>query len=388
MTKRADITQALKQFINRWVPKTRRDSSRTQFEPSAEQREITSALLRGAKKLLDSRDVKDMLQEYIDDLTTATPNIVLAWAWFGDPNTKEITPQVAAGAAVGYANQLTIARSYLTEKGPAFQALSGKTPSPYSINALSLYGPWREAVRSFDIRSVLALPLSSPTDSRRGVLVLYACQERYFERTGVKLFEAFSELVSSILSRNAEHDEALLAAQRDKLTGLENRHGEAALALSVQRRDATSQETSVALLDIDHFKIVNDTYGHDAGDVVLRNVASVIRRNLRYDDTVLRWGGEEFLIGLPGAGADDARRVLGAMQDELRHYAHALPDGRHLRVTASIGIASLQPEEALSAAITRADGALYVAKNEGRDRISLAAVPTALHLVVPSKQQA
>ncbi|MDP2008049.1 MAG: diguanylate cyclase [Rubrivivax sp.] len=173
------------------------------------------------------------------------------------------------------------------------------------------------------------------------------------------------------LNRRLEHNQAFLRAQshRDPLTGLSNRRGlhdaAAARGLDVQFDGA------LLLVDIDHFKRVNDGHGHAAGDVVLVEVARRLAEVVRGDDVLVRWGGEEFLICLPGVDAQHASTLAKRVLQALGGEPVALPGGP-LRVTASVGYGCfpLPPSRlplSLERAINLADMALYTAKNLGRN---------------------
>lgn len=160
-------------------------------------------------------------------------------------------------------------------------------------------------------------------------------------------------------------------ATRDPLTGLFNRrYLEDSLARELHLAWRQHGELGLALLDLDHFKRFNDTFGHDAGDLLLQQVGNVLTTELRQSDIACRYGGEEFVLVFPGsAPADTSRRV-----EEIRQKIRELSirhDGRNLgRVTASAGLA-WAPEHGRTAAalIAAADDALYAAKREGRDRL-------------------
>ena len=161
-------------------------------------------------------------------------------------------------------------------------------------------------------------------------------------------------------------------ATRDALTGLLNRRAMVELLAREHPRIERGQgPLSVALLDIDFFKRINDELGHGTGDEVLRRFASVIKSQLRAADALARWGGEEFLLLMPGTGADDARVVI----DRLRG---AITDGGfdaiapHLKVSFSAGVAEVREGESQDGAIDRADRALYRAKQAGRNRVEIA----------------
>lgn len=124
---------------------------------------------------------------------------------------------------------------------------------------------------------------------------------------------------------------------------------------------------SIIFFDIDHFKKVNDTYGHDAGDKVLVRVAEAIQESLRTGDTVARWGGEEMVASLLGANEDDA----AAKAEEIREKIETLsfPEIPELKVTISAGVASSEKGEDLQSLVKRADESLYKAKATGRNKV-------------------
>jgi len=161
-------------------------------------------------------------------------------------------------------------------------------------------------------------------------------------------------------------------ATRDPLTGLLNRRamGER-LATERSRCERGPGPLSIALIDIDWFKRVNDTLGHGAGDEVLRSFAAILQSQLRSMDALARWGGEEFLLLLPGTTLDDAAIVL-------EHLRSTVAAGRFdaiapaLKVTFSAGLIEARAGEAQHEAIDRADRALYLAKQRGRNRIEVA----------------
>lgn len=156
----------------------------------------------------------------------------------------------------------------------------------------------------------------------------------------------------------------------DALTGLVNRRRlQETLQSEALRHRRTGHPYSVALLDVDHFKSVNDTHGHAAGDQALRAVAQVLRRTARASDTVGRLGGEEFCVVLPETLAPGARVLAERARAALEQEAIVF-EQRQIRLTASIGIATCtDPQEDWAALLKRADAALYRAKSAGRNRV-------------------
>ena len=160
-------------------------------------------------------------------------------------------------------------------------------------------------------------------------------------------------------------------ATHDDLTGLLNRRAMLDRMQLEQRRSLRSgSPLLIAQLDIDHFKAVNDTHGHAAGDLVLQSFADTVRRNVRDTDVLARWGGEEFVLLLCDTPAADAV----ALMERLRQAVQAMQvpvaqGGQPITVTVSIGLARHAPADPLAGTLERADRALYAAKAGGRNRV-------------------
>ena len=155
--------------------------------------------------------------------------------------------------------------------------------------------------------------------------------------------------------------------QRDPLTELADRRAfDGQMAQRIAEFERYGKVFSLLLLDADHFKELNDTYGHQAGDTVLRRLADVLRRMVRQSDIVARYGGEEFAVILPETPIDGARqsseRIRKAVERESVSVGKA-----DLNITVSIGAAEVMPGESVSQLIERADGALYASKDAGRN---------------------
>lgn len=166
---------------------------------------------------------------------------------------------------------------------------------------------------------------------------------------------------------------------RDALTGMYNRrYMEGSLERETRRAERHKKPVGVIMLDVDHFKLFNDTHGHEAGDVVLRELGVFLRHNTRGEDIACRYGGEEFLLIMPDASLENTRRRAETLQQEIQQlpiqYQH-----KSLQVTISVGVASL-PEHGTSVkeVLKIADAALYQAKSEGRNRVVVAPLP-AIH---------
>ena len=181
-----------------------------------------------------------------------------------------------------------------------------------------------------------------------------------------------AERVTGVHKRLAEQDVSLRAlAEVDQLTQLANRHKSTELLthfLALARRKR--MPLSLVVIDIDHFKQVNDRYGHTTGDDVLRRIAATMRRSFRDEDVVARWGGEEFVIGMYAVGTADSVTRLYRVLDAVRGEVFVGPDGTEFGVTFSAGVAEFPRNGAdLQALYRSADEALYSAKDAGRARV-------------------
>jgi diguanylate cyclase (GGDEF)-like protein/PAS domain S-box-containing protein len=182
----------------------------------------------------------------------------------------------------------------------------------------------------------------------------------------------------SIISRDRtlrkRNDEELVNLTiTDPLTGAANRRGLFGAGLREdERRKRSGGTTSVLMLDLDHFKTVNDTHGHQAGDAILRHIVNLAKAEIRSVDLIGRYGGEEFTVVLPGSTIEVARGIA----ERIRHSVERTPlvvDGVTIRMTVSIGVASVAPSvDDLASLIAAADAALFDAMAAGRNRVVVA----------------
>ena len=158
-------------------------------------------------------------------------------------------------------------------------------------------------------------------------------------------------------------------AHEDFLTGALNRRGmDEAIEREFERADRHSTALSLAMIDIDHFKKINDTMGHSTGDVALAHLAKVVKSILRSTDVLARYGGEEFVILLPGSKHDDADNVIaGVQRDHTKNFF--MHNSERVLITFSAGVAERMTGESVDAVLPRADAALYLAKQTGRNRV-------------------
>lgn len=192
-------------------------------------------------------------------------------------------------------------------------------------------------------------------------------RNKRFSEEEMAFIESIMDLVIFPLRNALKYREALATAMIDPLTGLNNR---GAMAMTLERemeraRRNDDQDLSIILLDVDHFKSINDRYGHLAGDDILRQIARVIHSSVRRSDVCFRYGGEEFLICLTNSNLGLARIVAERIRQAIPNQVK-LAD-RERPVTASFGVAHFEGEADWPALVNRADRALFSAKDQGRN---------------------
>lgn len=219
-------------------------------------------------------------------------------------------------------------------------------------------------------RRALAVPLKS-ADRVIGVLSVYGAGAGAFLDDQVQLVHLFADQAAIALENARLYAEVQQLAVVDELTGLYNRRGLVQFGEREFTRSARfARPLSALMIDLDHFKTVNDTYGHAAGDRVLRQVADCLRSKARSVDILARYGGEELLLLLPEADLAQATQVAERLRLAIERTS-VLVDGEQVRVTASSGVAALSSDTPdLASLIARADSAVYQAKQAGRNRVS------------------
>lgn len=177
----------------------------------------------------------------------------------------------------------------------------------------------------------------------------------------------------------SEKQQLAKAASQDGLTGLANRRTfDEFLDEQVDLTEAMAGQLSLMIIDLDHFKSINDTYGHQAGDEVLRSVADVLAASVREVDLPARYGGEEFAVVMPETGIRGATLMAQRLRKNVAALEIAVPGGKVFSVTASVGVAGYGPSAATPEALLgAADSALYEAKHAGRNTVRIATMPKA-----------
>ncbi|MFN3919279.1 MAG: DUF484 family protein [Methylohalobius sp.] len=248
-------------------------------------------------------------------------------------------------------------RPYLGEFNARHQALFPGEPPPKSCALLPL-------VRRGELLGALNLGSTEPT--------------RFILGMATDFLDRLRQILAVCLENTLNFELLRRTSLIDTLTGVNNRRFfEQRLGEEIDRAARTGEPLACLFLDIDHFKRINDTYGHQSGDLVLAEVASQIRSQLRSQDVLARYGGEEFVALLSSADERRAQEVAERIRRRIEAHKIADHNGRTISVTLSIGVAEYDPKQVLSMTeidqqrfLELADQALYTAKRSGRNRVA------------------
>jgi diguanylate cyclase (GGDEF)-like protein len=220
-----------------------------------------------------------------------------------------------------------------------------------------------------DAGAVLAVPLFV-ANRVRGSLQLFSSSREGFSQEDAQLLWMLTLVAENLLTREYSSEGLVRLAITDYLTGLRTRgYLEQQLDLELKRSERRREKFALLMIDIDHFKQLNDTFGHHVGDQVLRGVASILARDMREVDTVARYGGEEFAIILPGTTEAGARYVAERLRRAVEQARFSSGSGRPIQhLTISIGVAVYDADARFKRELIElSDAALYAAKKEGRN---------------------
>ncbi len=224
----------------------------------------------------------------------------------------------------------------------------------------------REPARSAGLRACWSEPVISSGGEVIATFAVYHRVPRTPTNDDIERIQRAADLASLAIERKKLEEELERRASHDHLTGLYNRETlERLIQTEIQRAARYRTQFSIVMLDIDHFKPINDRYGHPVGDEVLIRFAREVTELIRAADTLARWGGEEFMLLLPETGIDGAARLA----EEIRVRVAETPFPKVGEVTISLGVTEYSPPEAPRNLLKRLDDALYQAKETGRNRV-------------------
>jgi len=199
-----------------------------------------------------------------------------------------------------------------------------------------------------------------------GLLAVFSVERREFSQDDINFLHAIANVVAAAVQRKRDDDAIRVLATTDSLTGIANRR-EFSLMLDkeIDRVKRYGGTLSLVMYDIDHFKRVNDTFGHDVGDQVLKTLTGLVAGCIRTADFIARWGGEEFVVLTPQTDIEGA----AALAEKLRLKVAGHPLEKVDGITISLGVAMFEPEDNATTLFNKVDNALYKAKENGRNRV-------------------
>ena len=320
--------------------------------------------------LLQAEDLKSLFQALtvglIDSYGLQYVSVVLC-----DPDHDIRHLLLAAGSPAHDIDKLMMVES-MTGLAPQYVALRQPWLGPFAACDHQLIFP-----DSGDIKSVAMIPLRH-RQKLIGSINFGSADESRFTRDHASDFLGHLGVIASYCVENVVNRSRLTRSGfTDVLTGWHNRrYLQVRINEELARAQRDKANVVCLMLDVDHFKRVNDTWGHAAGDAVLRELAQRIETQVRASDIAARYGGEEFVVLLPNIDSAAGVRLAERIRSVLSATAIALPNGDETTITASIGISEIRPEKDVKdlktlgdSLIARADVALYSAKSSGRDRV-------------------
>lgn len=260
---------------------------------------------------------------------------------------------------------------YPNAYGPIQHALDSGSIGQFADNIGSSWLSQSTPFGKFILTSIFIIPLMAK--EKPAGFVLLACDQSEILAKQLKSLQALRSFAAPNLDNSILHKRITDLAAIDELTGILNRRfGMRRLKEEFSRSTRHGVPISAVMMDIDHFKDFNDTFGHNAGDAVLKTVAKIIRDNVRIEDMACRYGGEEFLVGLSGAGMNDGAVIIERIRREIEAQ-YISWHGKQLNVTISCGVATYPVVRAsvCEELITAADHALYAAKDFGRNQVAI-----------------
>jgi len=335
--------------------------------------DVFAHTLGEAARMLQAQPDPEQILAVIADLLPRVISMNALAIFEADWDTDSLIPRILSGEEVGALRDLP----YPMSRGITGWAFSRGLP--YNCGNTLIHPaagtiPGTEADQV--VESMLVVPLIAG-DHQLGVIDAWRDGEDSFTDRDLEYCALFAHLTAAAW-RNAQlYRELEARARTDALTGLHNtRWWDEVSPQKAARSLRAGSEIGVLVLDLDHFKQVNDTGGHAAGDRTLRNVARVLRSIVRTGDDVVRFGGEEFLILLHDSGIEGATGVADAVRQAIADMPPAVGE---VRVTASVGVGVFPSHGAtLDEVVRAADLAMYRAKSDGRNRVVLAAAATAI----------
>jgi diguanylate cyclase (GGDEF)-like protein len=326
-----------------------------------------ATLVETAKALTSTLSLPDLLKLILEKVSLLLES--QSWSLLlVDPQTGELTFEIAVSPAARELKGMRLA------KGQGIAGWVAEHGEPLLIRDVHRdprFAAQVDKTRALATESVACVPVRI-RDKVLGVVELVNGRtgER-FDETDLAILTTVADFVAIAID-NARHVEQIRELTiTDDLSGLYNdRHFHALLEYEIERASRYQTSLSLAFIDLDHFKRVNDTWGHLVGSRVLRETGQLIRDSIRRVNLAARYGGDEFVIILPATGKAGALAMAEKLRKRIREYPYTTDDGQPIRLTASFGVATF-PDDATTKQqlISRADLAMYRVKESSRDGV-------------------
>ncbi|HEY1955379.1 MAG TPA: sensor domain-containing diguanylate cyclase [Polyangiaceae bacterium] len=340
--------------------------TRKRKRPSKGRKDAMTALLALTEKLTESRPLEESLRAVTDAALALLPTNHVSIRLLDGSHSE-----LLSGARSGTGSQL---KPLSFRRGQGILGWVVEYKESVSIDDVAKDPRFVAGKQGFAIRSLLAEPLWS-AGQVIGVLSMSSPKRRAFRQND----QLLARLLANCCTPPIERARLRRLAMTDDLTLAYNqRYLSPRVNEEIERARRSGQPLSVQLLDLDHFKNVNDQHGHEVGDMVLRLFADRVRSSVRRVDVFIRRGGEEFLLLMPATALEQARSTAERIRRNLGNSDLDVGGGKQVRQTVSIGVACWDFKESPEALQRRADVAMYAAKEQGRDRVVVSAPPPSL----------
>jgi diguanylate cyclase (GGDEF)-like protein len=310
--------------------------------------------------------LKNIMQKVQELMSADTWSLLLL-----DEKTNELYFEIATGQA---GDKLKDVRIKLGEGIAGWVAQSGQAAIVHDVAKDPRFAPEVDRVTSLRTHSVIAVPIRGKERVLGVVEIVNYVGRRAFDEKDLGLLQAMADY-AAIALENAFHVQRIHELTiTDDCTSLYNvRHLNFVLDTEIYRSARYQYEFSVIFMDLDHFKEVNDTHGHLVGSKLLREIAELLRANLRLVDYAFRYGGDEFVVVLPQTGKEGAIAVARRIYERMNKKKFLAEEGLNLRLTGSFGLATYPVDAASKAEIIRqADEAMYSVKAHARNNVAVA----------------
>lgn len=324
------------------------------------------ALQRATTALLTTLNLESLLSQILDAAMSALPVAEKGALYLVVPETGELQLR----ATQGYTDPRI--RAFIPTSSMSYTARAVRERKPLLLNDVHpeiVSRPDGDFPGTNDIASVIVAPLSLGQKTLGGI-TLGSFRRYAFTQGNLQLLVSFAATATTAIHNAQLHGEVMKQAVTDTLTGLYNRRGLFELGQrEVNRAHRFKRPLSSILLDIDQFKLINDTHGHLVGDQILAGVSAQCHSELRQVDLVGRYGGDEFLVLLPETELANAVLVAERLRKKVSDLSFPAED-KLIRVSISAGVAFLKERDTLESLMEQTDQALYKAKQEGKNRIA------------------